>query len=60
VGPRRRVQRIRKKLPQAILRSEIFHAELIQALPDWDVALPVEYGKNFAVRGPSAVHVSLP
>jgi cytochrome P450 len=42
----------------ARLEAQIFLEELINALPEWNVELPVDYGKNFAVRGPSAVLVS--
>jgi cytochrome P450 len=44
----------------AKLEAQIFLEQFIDAVPDWDVAEPVDYGKNFAVRGPSAVHVSVP
>jgi cytochrome P450 len=44
----------------AKLEAQIFLEQFIDAVPDWDVAAPVDYGKNFAVRGPSAVHVSVP
>lgn len=44
----------------ARLEAQIFLEELIEALPDWDVDTPVDYGSNFAVRGPSTVRVSLP
>ena len=43
----------------AKLEAQIFLEEVIAALPDWQVEQPVEYGKNFAVRGPSAVVLSL-
>jgi cytochrome P450 len=42
----------------AKLEAQIFLSELIAVLPDWHVAQPVDYGKNFAVRGPSAVLLS--
>ncbi|WP_319450525.1 MULTISPECIES: cytochrome P450 [unclassified Mycobacterium] len=44
----------------AKLEAQIFLEQLVDAVPDWDVADPVDYGKNFAVRGPSAVHISVP
>ena len=43
----------------AKLEAQIFVEELIGALPDWQVAGPVDYGSNFAVRGPSAVALSV-
>ena len=43
----------------AKLEAQIFLTELLAALPDWQVAQPVDYGKNYAVRGPSAVVLSL-
>jgi len=43
----------------AKLEAQIFLEEVIAVLPDWQVEQPVEYGKNFAVRGPSAVVLSL-
>jgi len=43
----------------AKLEAQIFLEELIGALPDWQVAEPVDYGSNFAVRGPSAVPLPL-
>ena len=61
---------LRKKLPHigfafgmhsclgmnlARLEAQIFLEEMIEALPDWQVAKPVDYGRNYAVRGPSAV-----
>lgn len=44
----------------ARLEAQIFLDELIEVLPDWDVETPVDYGSNYAVRGPSTVRVSLP
>jgi cytochrome P450 len=43
----------------AKLEAQIFLEELVAVLPDWHVAQPVDYGKNYAVRGPSAVLLSL-
>jgi len=42
----------------ARLEAQIFLDELLDAVPDWDVHGPVDYGTNYAVRGPSAVLVS--
>lgn len=42
----------------ARLEAQIFLAELIEALPEWEVATPVDYGRNFAVRGPGSVLLS--
>jgi cytochrome P450 len=42
----------------ARLEAQIFLEELIDALPDWQVGSPVDFGTNYAVRGPSAVQVS--
>lgn len=39
----------------ARLEAQVFLEEFINALPDWAVVEPVEYGRNFAVRGPSTV-----
>lgn len=44
----------------ARLEAQIFLEELIEVLPDWDVDTPVDYGSNYAVRGPSTVRVSRP
>jgi cytochrome P450 len=41
----------------ARLEAQIFLSELIDALPDWEVHSPVDYGTNYAVRGPAAVRV---
>jgi cytochrome P450 len=42
----------------ARLEAQIFAEELIDELPDWHVHGPVDYGTNYAVRGPSTVFVS--
>ena len=42
----------------ARLEAQIFLDELIDALPDWHVGSPVDFGTNYAVRGPAAVRVS--
>lgn len=42
----------------ARLEGQIFLEELIDALPDWQVGSPVDFGTNYAVRGPAAVRVS--
>jgi cytochrome P450 len=42
----------------ARLEAQIFLEELIDALPDWQVGSPVDFGTNYAVRGPAAVRVS--
>jgi hypothetical protein len=44
----------------AKLEAQIFLKQFIEALPDWDVVEPVDYGKNYAVRGPSAGQLSAP
>jgi len=44
----------------ARLEAQIFLDELLEALPDWQVHSPIDFGTNYAVRGPSAVHVSSP
>ncbi|WP_157849025.1 cytochrome P450 [Mycolicibacterium setense] len=43
----------------ARLEAQIFLDELLDALPDWQVHTPVDYGMNFAVRGPSRVEMSV-
>ena len=43
----------------ARLEAQIFLEELIEALPDWDVEQPLDYGTNFTVRGPSRVLMSV-
>lgn len=42
----------------ARLEGQIFLEELLVALPNWRVHGQVDYGMNYAVRGPSAVHIS--
>lgn len=42
----------------ARLEAQIFLERLLDALPDWQVRTPVDYGTNYAVRGPAGVHVS--
>lgn len=42
----------------ARLEAQIFLSELIDVLPEWQVHSPVDYGTNYAVRGPAAVRVS--
>jgi cytochrome P450 len=42
----------------ARLQAQIFLEELIDAIPDWDVEMPLDYGTNFTVRGPSRVLMS--
>ena len=42
----------------ARLEAQIFLEELVAALPDWRVHPPVDFGTNYAVRGPAAVRVS--
>jgi cytochrome P450 len=42
----------------ARLEGQIFLEELLAALPHWRVHGQVDYGMNYAVRGPSAVHIS--
>jgi cytochrome P450 len=44
----------------ARLEAQIFLEEIMQVLPDWHVDTPVDYGSNYAVRGPSAVRVTRP
>jgi cytochrome P450 len=39
----------------ARLEAQIFLEELIEVLPDWIVDGPVDYGTNYAVRGPTRV-----
>jgi hypothetical protein len=41
------------------LEAQIFCEELLAALPDWNVHGPLDFGTNFAVRGPSRVLVSV-
>jgi cytochrome P450 len=41
----------------ARLEAQIFLEGLIEALPDWIVDAPVDYGTNYAVRGPARVLV---
>ena len=43
----------------ARLEGQIFLEELLTELPTWTVHGPVDYGRNYAVRGPSAVHISV-
>jgi cytochrome P450 len=42
----------------ARLEAQIFLEEWIDAVPDWDVQPPVDYGTNYGVRGPGQVFVS--
>ncbi|CAN5463626.1 cytochrome P450 [soil metagenome] len=42
----------------ARLEAQVFLERLLAALPDWQVHTPVDYGTNYAVRGPAAVLVS--
>ena len=42
----------------ARLEAQIFLEELIDALPDWKLEAPAEYGTNYAVRGPGRVLIS--
>jgi cytochrome P450 len=42
----------------ARLEAHIFLEELIDAVPDWNVERPLDYGTNFTVRGPSQVLMS--
>ncbi|MCX2931544.1 cytochrome P450 [Mycobacterium sp. CVI_P3] len=42
----------------ARLEAQIFLEQLLDALPDWQVQAPVDFGTNYAVRGPTAVRVS--
>lgn len=42
----------------ARLEGQIFLEELLAALPRWRVHGQVDYGMNYAVRGPAAVYVS--
>lgn len=42
----------------ARLEAQIFLEELIDAQPDWQVHTPIDFGTNYAVRGPAAVRVS--
>lgn len=44
----------------ARLEAQVFTEELLRSLPDWQVDQPVDYGANYAVRGPNAVVISLP
>ncbi len=41
----------------ARLEAQVFLDELLDALPNWAVDSPVDYGTNYAVRGPTAVCV---
>ncbi|CAN5697451.1 cytochrome P450 [soil metagenome] len=41
----------------ARLEAQIFVEELMEVLPDWTVDGPVDYGTNYAVRGPATVLV---
>jgi cytochrome P450 len=41
----------------ARLEAQIFLERLLDTLPDWRVRTPVDYGTNYAVRGPASVHV---
>ena len=65
---------VRKKLPHigfafgmhsclgmnlARLEAQIFLEELIDALPDWNVDTPIDFGTNYTVRGPSRVLMSV-
>lgn len=43
----------------ARLEAQVFLERLLDALPDWQVRTPVDYGTNYAVRGPAAVLVSV-
>jgi hypothetical protein len=42
----------------ARLEAQIFTEELLDTLPPWQVHSPVDFGTNYAVRGPAAVRVS--
>lgn len=44
----------------ARLEAQIFLEEIMAVLPDWHVDTPVDYGSNYAVRGPSSVRVTRP
>jgi cytochrome P450 len=41
----------------ARLEAQIFLDELLDAVPNWAVHSPVDYGTNYAVRGPARVRV---
>jgi cytochrome P450 len=43
----------------ARLEAQVFLERLLGALPDWQVRTPVDYGTNYAVRGPGAVLMSV-
>lgn len=40
------------------LEAQIFVDELLDAVTDWQVATPIDYGTNYTVRGPSCVLMS--
>ncbi|MBB3602863.1 cytochrome P450 [Mycolicibacterium sp. BK556] len=42
----------------ARLEAQIFLEEFLDALPDWQVHTPIDFGTNYAVRGPANVRVS--
>lgn len=44
----------------ARLEAQVFLSRLLDVLPEWQVHTPVDYGTNYAVRGPAAVQVSAP
>ena len=39
----------------ARLETQIWMERLLEALPEWELAGPMDYGKNFMLRGPLAV-----
>ncbi|RDH74778.1 cytochrome P450 [Mycolicibacterium moriokaense] len=43
----------------ARLEAQIFLEEWVDAVPDWDVGRPVDYGTNYGVRGPGRVMVTV-
>jgi cytochrome P450 len=44
----------------ARLEAQIWLDRLLDRLPDWTLAGPVDYGRNFMIRGPLAVPVASP